>query len=94
MSIPDHKLIPGTGLIVDGFKYHSPVIKAYLLSHAHSGGVKRSCESVHVLCTAVLISPVSWEVHDYGRFTSRSTVLGELEYGLYIANSRNNTPPP
>ncbi len=39
MSIPDHKLIPGTGLIVDGFKYQSPIIKAYLLSHAHSGAL-------------------------------------------------------
>lgn len=37
-SLPDHKLIPQTGFIVDGFKYRSPQIKAYFLSHAHGGG--------------------------------------------------------
>lgn len=36
-TLPDHKLIPQTGFIVDGFKYKNPIIKAYFLSHAHGG---------------------------------------------------------
>ena len=39
-QLPPHKLIPHTGLIVDGFKYRNPLIKAYILSHAHSGKKK------------------------------------------------------
>ncbi|KAK9840432.1 hypothetical protein WJX74_009841 [Apatococcus lobatus] len=56
MSIPDHKLIPGTGLIVDGFKYQSPVIKAYLLSHAHSdhyGGITDNWERGPIYCSPI-----------------------------------------
>lgn len=35
---PAHKLIPGCGFLVDGFRYAGhPSAKAYLLSHAHSG---------------------------------------------------------
>ena len=37
VSLPAHKLIPQTAFIVDGFKYKSPQIKQYFLSHAHSG---------------------------------------------------------
>lgn len=35
---PAHKLIPGCGFLVDGFRHAShPSVKAYFLSHAHSG---------------------------------------------------------
>ncbi|KAK9865080.1 hypothetical protein WJX84_011403 [Apatococcus fuscideae] len=56
MSIPDHKLIPGTGFIVDGFKYQSPVIQAYLLSHAHSdhyGGITDNWDRGPIYCSAI-----------------------------------------
>lgn len=43
-SLPDHKLIPQTGFIVDGFKYRNPVIKAYFLSHAHGGENACDCQ--------------------------------------------------
>lgn len=36
---PAFKLIPGTGFLVDGFKFASPSVRAYFLSHAHSGEV-------------------------------------------------------
>lgn len=44
-SLPAHKLIPGTGFIVDGFKFKSPLIKQYFLSHAHSGPHSTICIS-------------------------------------------------
>lgn len=35
---PAHKLIPGCGFLVDGFRYAGhPSAKAFFLSHAHSG---------------------------------------------------------
>ena len=35
--------LPGTGFCVDGFKYSGPQIKAYFLTHAHSGTLAMPC---------------------------------------------------
>ena len=36
--MPSHKLIPGCGFLVDGFRHAShPAAKAFFLTHAHSG---------------------------------------------------------
>ena len=37
MAIPAHKVIPGAGFVVDGFRHARQDVKAYFLSHAHSG---------------------------------------------------------
>ena len=37
MSSIYHKDIPSTGFRVDGFRYPHPSVKAYFLTHAHSG---------------------------------------------------------
>lgn len=34
---PAHKVIPGTGFLVDGFRHVHPSVTAYFLTHAHSG---------------------------------------------------------
>lgn len=36
-GVPEHKCIPGTAITVDAFRHQQPWVKAYFLSHAHSG---------------------------------------------------------
>lgn len=36
-GVPAHKLIPGCNFVVDGFRHAHKDVKAYFLSHAHSG---------------------------------------------------------
>lgn len=36
-AIPSCHIIPGTGFVVDFFKFSNPSVPAYFLSHAHAG---------------------------------------------------------
>lgn len=54
MVIPAHKKIPGTGFLVDGFKYADPSITAYFLSHAHSdhyGSLRETWSAGLIYCS-------------------------------------------
>ena len=59
---PSHKLIPGCGFLVDGFRYAShAAAKAFFLSHAHAG-VQRSAAPLalpHTLGLFRLLLPAS-----------------------------------
>ncbi|GAB4816048.1 hypothetical protein N2152v2_003094 [Parachlorella kessleri] len=58
---PGHKLVPGTGFIVDGFRFVNPKWTAYFLSHAHSDhytGLRDNWSQGPIYCsetTAVLV---------------------------------------
>lgn len=41
-AIPSCYVIPGTGFVVDFFKYANPSVTAYFLSHAHAGSTSSS----------------------------------------------------
>ena len=45
-TTPAFKWIPGTGFLVDGFKFAGPSVKGYFLSHAHSGLRSPPCPAV------------------------------------------------
>ena len=47
-AIPSCYVIPGTGFVVDFFKYANPNVTAYFLSHAHAGST--SSRSLLALC--------------------------------------------
>ncbi|GMH43726.1 hypothetical protein BSKO_11648 [Bryopsis sp. KO-2023] len=56
MHPPASKSIPGTGFLVDGFKFANPSVRGYFLSHAHSDhytGLTESWEQGPIYCSNV-----------------------------------------